>query len=268
MSAPVAIALVGAAGRMGLAITRVATARSEVTIVAAVDHPSCGRLGRDLGELADVGELGVAVSADLGPALDRAEVIVDLSHPDAAASVIDAAVAAGLPLVCGTTGLNRETHAALDRAATRIPLLYTPNLSPGIAVMTSLLERAAMALGEGYDIEIAELHHRDKLDAPSGTALALARTAAAARGLDAAALRFGREGRPGQRPSGEIGVLALRGGGVYGEHTAILAGDHERLEITHRAASRDLFAEGAIRAVLYLKGQPPGRYTMADVLGL
>ena len=145
MSAPVAIALVGAAGRMGLAITRVATARPEVIVVAAVDHPSCDRLGRDLGELADVGELGVTVSAELAPALDRAEAVVDLSHPDAAAGVIEATATAGVPLVCGTTGLAGEAHAALDRAASRIPVLYTPNLSPGIAVMTSLLKRAAIS---------------------------------------------------------------------------------------------------------------------------
>jgi 4-hydroxy-tetrahydrodipicolinate reductase len=262
------IALVGAAGRMGSAIARAASASVEVRIAAAVDHPSSGAVGRDLGELAGLGELGVAVGDRLEPALTGIDAVVDISHPDATLGVIAAAESAGVPLVCGTTGLADDAHAALDRAAERIPLLYTPNLSPGIAVMTALLERASAALDPGYDIEIAEIHHRDKIDAPSGTALLLARTAARARGLDDTAFRHGREGRTGARPVGEIGVHALRGGSVFGEHKALLAGDHERLEITHRAASRDLFAEGALRAVSFLVGKPAGRYTMADVLGL
>jgi len=268
VSADVAIALVGAAGRMGLAVTRAIVARSGITVAAAVDHPSCGQIGRDLGELAEVEALGVTVSSDIEAALAGADAIVDISHPDAASAVIAAAEVAELPLLCGTTGLTDEDHAAFDRAAASIPVLYTPNLSPGVAVMTALLRRAANALGEGYDIEIAEIHHRDKIDAPSGTALALARAAAQARGLDDSAYKHGREGQTGARSTEEIGVHALRGGRIFGEHTAILAGDHERLEITHRAASRDLFAEGAIRAALFLAGKPPGRYTMADVLGL
>jgi len=268
VSADLAIAVIGAAGRMGQAVTRAACARPGVAVVAAVDHPACRDIGRDLGELAGVGPLGVVLGADLAAAVAVADVVVDISHPDATAAVAEAAASAGVALVCGTTGLDDHAHAAFELAASRIPLLHTPNLSPGIAVMTSLLRRAAAALGAGYDIEIAEMHHRDKIDAPSGTALALARAAAEARGLDTSALRHGREGRTGKRSAGEIGVLALRGGGVFGEHTAILAGDHERLEITHRAASRDLFAGGAIRAAVFLAGKPPGRYTMADVLGL
>jgi 4-hydroxy-tetrahydrodipicolinate reductase len=263
----VEIALIGAAGRMGLAVVRAAAAHPKVAVSAAVDHPSSGRIGSDLGELADIGATGVTVGSDLVEALAEVDAVVDISHPDATRAVIEAATAAELPLICGTTGLAEETHAAFDLAARRIPLLYTPNLSPGIAVMTELLSRAVAALGQGYDIEITEIHHRDKIDAPSGTALALARAAAEARGLTDKAFRHGREGRTGTRSTEEIGVLALRGGRVFGEHTAMLAGEHERLEITHRAASRDLFAEGAIRAALFIAGKPPGRYTMADVLG-
>ncbi len=150
-----------------------------------------------------------------------------------------------------------------------MPVLHTPNLSPGIAVMTALLEQAVAALGDNYDIEIVEIHHRNKVDAPSGTALALARAAGSAAAMDPdETLVFGRHGETGVRPMDSIGVHAVRGGGVFGEHTAVLAGDHERLEITHRAGSRALFATGALRAAVFLCGVGPGLYTMADVLGL
>jgi 4-hydroxy-tetrahydrodipicolinate reductase len=268
LSAVTAIALHGAAGRMGRAIIRAAASSDQIRIAAAIDHPSCKAIGSDVGRLAGAGEMGVTVSDDLGAALAEVKVILDLSHPDATAGVAAAAETAGVALICGTTGLTDEALAALDRAAGQVPLLVAANLSPGIAVMAALLERAAGALGQGYDIEIAELHHRDKIDAPSGTALMLARAAAAARGLDDTALTHGRQGRTGARRADEIGVLALRGGGVFGEHTAILAGEHERLEITHRAASRELFAAGALRAARFLDGKPPGRYSMKDVLGL
>jgi 4-hydroxy-tetrahydrodipicolinate reductase len=265
---PIDIALVGAAGRMGRAIARAATGRDDLRVIGAAEHPSCEQLGCDLGELTGTGPTGVQLTGDLAAAIGGAATVIDLSHPSATADVAAAAAAAGAALVCGTTGIADEARAALERAATSIPVLYAPNLSPGIAVMTALLERAVRALGRGYDVEIAELHHRQKVDAPSGTALQLARVAAVARGLDDSTFTTGREGRTGARTDGEIGVMSLRGGGVFGEHTAILAGEHERLELTHRAASRELFAEGALRAALFLTGKPAGRYTMAHVLGL
>jgi 4-hydroxy-tetrahydrodipicolinate reductase len=268
MSEPLAIALIGAGGRMGLAIARTAADREDVRVVAAVEHGAHPRLGRDLGELAGAGPLDIALGDDLDGAARSARVIVDLSLPSATAQVIAAAVRHGTALVCGTTGLEPDALAALDDAAGTIPVLYTTNLSPGIALLGQLIAAAIPALGAGYDIEIIETHHRDKIDAPSGTALTLAHTAATAAGLDPeVALRHGREGRTGARPPDEIGVHAVRGGGVFGEHRVVLAGRHEQLVLTHRAASRALFAEGALRAAAFLAGKEPGRYTMLDVLG-
>ncbi|MFO8074174.1 MAG: 4-hydroxy-tetrahydrodipicolinate reductase [Polyangia bacterium] len=265
---PTGIALIGAAGRMGRAVARAAHDSPEVSITAAVDRPAADGFGRELGELAGVDPLGVKVGGELLEALRAADVAIDLSHPSALEGVLAAAVAAGRPLVCGTTGLDEGQRAALERAAGEIPLLYAANLSPGIAVMTALLRRAVAALGPGYDLEIVEMHHRRKLDAPSGTALQLAGAARQAAKERSATIVHGRSGPAGERPAAEIGVHALRGGGVVGEHTAILAGEHERIEISHRAGSRELFATGALRAALFLAGAGPGFYSMNDALGL
>ncbi|MDD5306922.1 MAG: 4-hydroxy-tetrahydrodipicolinate reductase [Deltaproteobacteria bacterium] len=265
----VGIALVGAGGRMGLEIARVAFGRPDAHIVAAVERVGSPCLGRDLHELAGLGPGGPVIGADADRAASGADVVVDLSAPDAAAGTLTSALFGLRPIVCGTTGLPAETLAAFDRASGEIPVLVAPNLSLGVAVLAALAERAVTALGLAYDIEIVEMHHRDKTDAPSGTALMLANVAARAAGIDASEnLRFGREGRVGARPQGEIGVHAVRGGGVFGDHTVILAGKYERLELTHRADSRTLFAQGALAAALFLHGKPPGRYTMAHVLGL
>jgi 4-hydroxy-tetrahydrodipicolinate reductase len=265
---PIRIALIGAAGRMGRAVAREAHDSPEVSIAAAVDRPGADGFGRDMGELAGVDRLGVAVGGELPEALRAAEVAIDLSHPSALAGVLDAAVAFGRPLVCGTTGIEHGQRAALERAAGEIPILYAANLSPGIAVMTALLRRAVAALGPDYDLEIVELHHRRKLDAPSGTALQLAAAARRESEDRATTIVHGRSGQMKERSAAEIGVHALRGGGVVGEHTAILAGEHERIEITHRAGSRELFAAGALRAALFMADAGPGLYSMNDVLGL
>ena len=265
--APGSIALVGAAGRMGQAITRLTQERDDLRIGAAVEGIGSTAIGRDLGELAGLGTLDVPIGDNLENAFNHVDVALDLSVTEATAAVIDAAVATATPLVCGTTGLDDGILNRFDTAATRIPVLYTPNLSPGIAVLSALVEQAASALGRDYDIEIVEMHHRHKVDAPSGTALALAEAAARGAELELPkALQLGRAGHVGERPSSEIGVHAVRGGGVFGDHTVILAGEHERLELTHMAASRSLFAQGALRAAAFLIGQSPGRYTMADVL--
>ena len=262
------VALIGAAGRMGTEIVRAAAGADNLRIQAAVEHQGSPAVGQDLGRLAGIGETGLLITADLDPALVDVDVIIELSLPAATAKVIAAAVRRGLPLVSGTTGLGEQTLAAINDAAARIPILYTANLSPGIAVLSELVGRAAAALGPDYDIEIVEKHHRNKVDAPSGTALALAH--AAARACPERQLRFqqGRSGHTGVRPFDEIGLHAVRGGGVFGEHAVILAGSHERLELSHMAGSRTLFAAGALRAARYLVGKPPGRYTMADVLSL
>jgi len=262
---PVRACLVGALGRMGLEIARAAAQREDIAVASAVEREGHPGLGTDLGAAAGSGANGVAVTSDLAAAISRADVVIDLSHRDAAAAVAVAAASAKRALLCGTTGLDAAALAALERASEAVPVLHSANLSPGVAVLAELVRRAAEALGD-YDLEIVELHHRKKADAPSGTALMLAGEAKAGRGAPGAALCLGRSGHTGERPAGEIGVHAVRGGGVFGEHRVILAGPNERLELVHTAESRALFAEGALRAALFLARAKPGRYAMADVV--
>jgi 4-hydroxy-tetrahydrodipicolinate reductase len=267
VTAPVRLALVGALGRMGLAIARAAAGRDDLRVAAAIERAGHPDLGADLAARAGAGAAGVIVGADLAGGVAGADVVVDLSHAGAAAAVAAGAAAAGKALLCGTTGLDEAALAAIDRAAQAVPVLWTPNLSPGVAVLAELVRRAVAALGPGYDVEIVELHHRKKVDAPSGTALLLAAEASAGAGrLAPAQMCFGRSGRTGERPGEEIGIHAVRGGTVFGEHRVILAGPHERIELAHAAESRDLFAQGAIRAALFLARAAPGRYAMRDVL--
>lgn len=263
------IALVGAGGRMGLAIAKIIAGQPSAKLVAAVDRPDAPAAGQDMGTLIGEPPFGVILGNDLPGAAKSADVIIDLSLPLATANVISVAVAAKTPLVCGTTGIDDAILRQFDEAATEIPVLYATNLSPGITLLTALVEQATRALRAGYDIEIVEMHHRNKVDAPSGTAITLAESAARGRGLDPQkALVMGRSGHTGIRPEKEIGMHALRGGGVFGDHTVILASQNERIELTHRASSRTLFAEGAVKAALFLAAQPPGRYTMKDALGM
>jgi 4-hydroxy-tetrahydrodipicolinate reductase len=254
---------------MGLEITRAAHAIGSVRIVGAVEREGSPAVGQDLGDIAGLGPIGVVVDTRFESAIALADVVIDLSSPQVTGAVVGAARAAKKPLVCGTTGLGDDGVALFDAAATEIPVLYASNLSLGVAVMTALVQQAARALGQNYDVEIVEMHHRDKVDAPSGTALSLARAAAESLGLgQPEPFCFGREGHTGKRPNSHIGIHAVRGGGVFGEHTVIFADRHERVEITHRASSRALFAQGAIKAARFLAARPPGRYTMTDVLGI
>ena len=184
-------------------------------------------------------------------------------------SVIEAALSSNTPLVCGTTGISEETLTRLEKAAKQIPVLYATNLSLGIAVLTSLVGQAIKALGTGYDAEVVEMHHNKKVDAPSGTARSIVEAIAHAKGADLSKdVIFGRSGHTGARTPDEIGVHAVRGGSVFGDHTVILAGPDERIELTHKAGSRALFASGAIRAAIFMKNAKPGMYKMSDVLGL
>ena len=267
MTAPIRLGLVGALGRMGLEIARGAAGRADLRVAAAIERADHPELGADLASRAGAGPAGVIVGADLSSGLGGVDVVVDLSHPSAAAAVANAASAAGAALLCGTTGLPEDALSAFERAAAAVPVLVTPNLSPGVAVLAELVRRAAAALGPEYDIEIVEMHHRRKADAPSGTALMLAGAASTGRGRIAPAeMCLGRSGHTGERPTGQIGIHAVRGGSVFGDHRVILAGPHERLEIAHVAESRALFVEGALRAALFLSRARPGRYSMADVL--
>jgi 4-hydroxy-tetrahydrodipicolinate reductase len=262
------VVIVGVSGRMGQALVRAVCELSAVRITGAVASAGSASLGRDAGALAGIGPLGVEVTSDLPAALAAADVAIDFSQPHATRANIAACRAARRPLLIGTTGFAAElTESELDAAASDIPLLIAPNTSLGVALLTELVRRAARALPPEFDIEIIEAHHRMKRDAPSGTALALARAAGEARGLaPAQALGAASVGRTGPRPPGEIGFAVVRGGDIAGEHTVLFAGPGEELRLSHRAGDRAIFARGALRAALWLLRQPPGRYGMSDII--
>ncbi len=257
---------------MGRRIVALAEGGSEARVVAAVEIPGSQLVGRDAGELAGIAPLGVPVVADFVAAVDSVErgaVAVDFTAPEAAIEHARQAATTATPIVIGTTGFTREQRAELESLAGRTPLLLSANMSIGVNVLLGLVGEAVRRLGPAFDIEIVEVHHNRKKDAPSGTALALAEAAAAAAGVAPAdALTLAREGLVGERRPGEIGVVALRGGDNVGEHTVMLLGTGERVELAHRASSRDCLAAGAVRAGAWLHGKPPGLYSMKDVLGL
>ena len=218
-----------------------------------------GRMGRSIAEVA-------ADRDDISIVEDSAEVFIDFSAPEGLRDHLDQAVAAGRPILIGTTGLSAEHHRLIDDAVTRIAVLQAANTSFGISLLAHLVRETAARLGEDWDIEIVEMHHRRKRDAPSGTALLLGEAAAAGRRADFSQVK--RDGNDGARSAGTIGFASLRGGSVTGDHHVVFAGEDERIELGHRAESRAIFAEGAVKAALWLVGRPAGRYTMDDVLGL
>lgn len=258
------IAISGATGRMGQSIVRLA-GHEHMTIVGAIASSQSVHLGKDVGDVAGAGHLGVAIGDDVGAALLGAHVIIDFSRPDGLSRVLSAARRTGTAVVSGTTRLDAAVEKQIDDAAKVIPVLWAPNTSLGVQVLAELVAEAVRRLGPGFDIEIVETHHKGKIDSPSGTAVRLADAARTAReGLRAV---HGREGNVGPRGADEIAILALRGGDVIGDHTVHLLGPGERIELTHRATNRDLFARGALRAARFLAGKPAGRYSMANVLG-
>jgi 4-hydroxy-tetrahydrodipicolinate reductase len=262
------IAVVGAAGRMGRAIVRVIAETPAAALAAAVERAGAPELGGDAGTLAGVGALGVALDAKL-PDADAAEVWIDFSAPAAAVANARAAAAAGARLVVGTTGLGAAERDAIAAVAKQTAIVLAPNMSVGVNVLVQLVADAARALGPGFDIEIVEAHHRAKRDAPSGTALRLAEALAEATNRDLGrTARYERHGDIGPRTAEEIGIQTIRGGDVVGDHTVFFLGNGERLELTHRASSRDTFARGAVRAALWLAGRGPGLHDMGAVLGL
>ncbi len=261
------VAMHGAAGRMGRAVIQLVAAAEDLKLAAAVDSAGSPAVGRDAGELAAVQSLGVAITDQID-AIAASDVVIDFSLPVAIDALFDAAERHQKPLVIATTGLSEAQRARLEVLSRKIPLIAAPNYSTGVAVLYHLAERASALLSE-FDLEIVEMHHRNKVDAPSGTALGLAEAAARGRNLDAREHSvYGREGHTGARTAKEIGVMTLRGGDVIGDHTLILAGAGERLELSHRASDRVLFARGALLAARFIAKQGPGRYTMNDVLGL
>jgi len=265
---PVRLAVLGADGRMGRALTRaVLAADPRATLTAASERAGSAAIGKDVGLLAGTGAVGVAVSGEL-PVKGAADVWLDFTSATATESVAVAANAAGAALVIGTTGLGAHARAAIEFAALKIPIVFDANYSVGINVMLKLIADAARALGPDYDLEIMETHHRAKHDAPSGTALRLAEALAEATSRDlTSAARYARHGDVGPRTPSEIGIQAIRGGDVVGDHTVFFLGGGDRIEITHRASTRETFAVGAVRAALWVAGRAPALYAMRDVLG-
>jgi len=257
------IAIHGVTGRMGQCVTRLAAAEG-ATIVGAIASPTSSKLGRDAGEMAGIGTIGVEVSADTASGLLGADVVIDFASAAALPHLLQLAMRAKVAVVSGTTGLDATGVELLDQASKVVPVLWAPNTSVGVQVLAELVTLAVKKLGLGFDVEIVETHHRQKRDAPSGTAERLRGAVEAGRaGLSPV---YGRDGNVGPRPDSEIGVFAVRGGDVIGDHTVHLLGLGERIELTHRATSRDLFARGALRAARFLTGKPAGRYAMVDVI--
>ena len=267
------VLIVGAGGRMGLAMARLIAQRAVpgLELVAAVDRAGAPLLGQDAGVAAGVPALGVVLGADLAAGLAaRPDVAVDFSSPSAVAATAAQVAAAGVPWVVGTTGLGAAEQAAVAQAAQKIPVVLSANMSLGVNLLYALVAQAARTLaGLRYDCEIVERHHRRKKDAPSGTALYLGEAAAQGFGWNLKDVAVdGRTGIPGERPEKEIGFHAVRGGDIVGDHTVLFAADGECIELSHRATSRDTLALGAIRAAAWLPGHPPALYGMRDVIGL
>ena len=263
------VAILGANGRMGIALVRLIAASDRTVLAGALTEPGHASVGRDAGLLAGLDALGVSLTDQLDVALADCDVAIDFTAPAAAARHAQACAARGCSLVVGTTGLGEAELAALKSASGRIALLYSRNMSVGITVLTELVRQAAGLLGPDFDAEILEAHHRAKKDAPSGTALQLGEALAEARAQKFAEVAiYGRSGLTAGRPAQAIGFASVRAGSIVGDHTVMLASDEEVLELTHRATDRALFARGALRAAAWLKDQPAGLYSMPDVLGL
>jgi len=263
------IAVMGAAGRMGRQLIAAIAAEPQARISGATEPAGSPAIGRDIGELAGLETLGVAVSSDVAAAIAEADAIVDFTVPKATLEFARLAAQSGTAHIIGTTGFDKASEAAIADAATKIAIVKAGNMSLGVNLLVALTRQVAAALGNDFDIEIVEMHHRMKIDAPSGTALMLGEAAAAGRniGLEENSVRS-RDGHTGPRHTGDIGFATLRGGTVVGDHTVIFAGEGERIELTHRAADRGIFARGAVKAALWTKEKPPGLYAMTDVLGI
>jgi 4-hydroxy-tetrahydrodipicolinate reductase len=263
------LVIAGAGGRMGRALVRAIAATRGVALAGAVEAADSAVIGRDAGELAGLGTNGIEITSDAAAALKAADGLIEFTIPAATPALAKLTAAAGIAHVVGTTGHSSEEEAMIAAAARRVPIVKSGNMSLGVNLLAALVERVAKTLGSDYDVEILEMHHNMKRDAPSGTALMLGRAAAQGRGIDLARhLTRGRDGMSGPRRAGDIGFASLRGGTVVGEHSVIFAGPAERIELTHRAEDRMIFARGALHAALWARGRKPGLYSMADVLGL
>jgi 4-hydroxy-tetrahydrodipicolinate reductase len=259
----------GAGGRMGRTLIHAIAQTGGATLVGAIDAPGSAVIGRDAGELAGLGTNGVTVVADVAPLLANADGILDFTIPAATLALAELASKNSVVHVIGTTGFSGEDDKLIAQAAKRTVIVKSGNFSMGVVLLEALVKRVAKTLGEDFDVEVLEMHHNKKVDAPSGTALMLGRAAAVGRGvnLEQRSVR-GRDGVTGARCAGDIGFASLRGGSVVGDHTVIFAGTAERIELVHKAEDRMIFARGALRAALWARDKQSGLYSMADVLGL
>jgi 4-hydroxy-tetrahydrodipicolinate reductase len=265
----VRVVVAGAAGRMGSRIVALAHEHEGIELAGAFEAAGHARVGEDAGEVAGVGPVGLAIEDDLRKVIGAGDVIVDFTHPDGTLDNLRLAAEHGVSMVIGTTGFSSDTLSEARSLGGRIPCVLSFNMSLGVNLLLKVIGDIAGALGDDYDVEVVEAHHRLKKDAPSGTALLMARAASEALGrdFDRSAV-FARHGMIGERGRREIGIQTLRAGDIVGEHTVLFGGLGERVEVTHRVSSRDTFARGALRASLWLSGRPAGLYDMQDVLGL
>jgi 4-hydroxy-tetrahydrodipicolinate reductase len=259
----------GAAGRMGSRVIACLRESPGLSLVAALEAKAHPTLGRDAGEVAGIGKIGVPIEADPTSAITAGRVLIEFSTPEASLEHLRLVAERGARAVIGTTGISASQREEIATLARRAAIVLAPNMSVGVTLALKVLADMAKALGDDYDVEITEVHHRFKKDAPSGTALRMAEVVADALGRDLTKVGvYGRQGLPGERTQKEIAVLSLRSGDVVGEHTVSFGGLGERLELTHKAHTRDTFARGALRAASFVVGQPPGLYSMQDVLGI
>jgi 4-hydroxy-tetrahydrodipicolinate reductase len=265
----VQIIITGAAGRMGMRLVALTPDTPGLQLSGAVEAKSHPALGRDAGEVAHIGKVGILITDDLNPCLSQGDVVIDFTAPSSCLANLQQVVKSAKAMVIGTTGFSNQELEELHAFALKIPCVFSPNMSVGINVLLNTIGKIARSLGEQYNIEVIEAHHNKKKDAPSGTALKLAE--ALAEGMEWNLKEVGvyaRHGITGERKIREIGMQSIRAGDIIGDHTILLGGPGERIEITHRAHTRDTFALGALRAAEWVAQQPPGLYTMADVLGL
>ena len=268
MSGDLKFGILGGAGRMGQMNIRQISMTDGCVLAGATGRPGSDVVGQDAGTLAGVGSLGVAITDDTAAMIAGTDVVVDFTLPDVAVEAARLAAQAGAAIIAGTTGLSPAQEAEYEKAARHVPVVRAANTSVGVTLLIALAEQAAKLLGVEYDIEVLEMHHRHKIDAPSGTALALGESLARGRGVNLEDVKqVVRDGHTGERKAGDIGFATLRGGDVAGEHEVIFAAEGERVLLGHKASSRQVFAAGAIRAALWTKGQSPGLYNMRHVLG-
>ena len=264
----IGVAVTGGAGRMGSMIVRILCETEGVALTGAAEHPDHPAIGRDAGEVAGVGHLGVPIVPGLEKALEGCDVVIDFTSARASLAHLELALGAGKAIVVGSTGFTPDEKEAI-KARTDGRIFFAPNMSVGMNVLIRLVQEATRALGNDYDVEIVEMHHRFKKDAPSGSAVRLAEAVAEARNQAASdKMVHGRDGLVGERTKEEIGMHAIRGGDVVGDHTVIFATAGERLELTHKASSRETFARGAVRAAKWISSRKPGVYDVLDMLGL